>query len=151
MEHEEQQPKLHLPLLSQKGRSSAAGTQNIEIPPRVLMASAARSVRRQQLSPLSGGRKENWEGEMNVRETPFHAGLARSWNRRAGKRTASECLLSVMLKDEKDGCCSLPSSRAGSRDKLSILLFLEAGLNSDRPAVQHFQQRYWRHLYGALQ
>lgn len=65
---------------------------------------------------------------MNVRETPFHAGLARSWNRGDGKRTASECLLPVMLKDEKDGCCPLPSARAGSRDKLPILLFLEAGL-----------------------
>ena len=38
---------------------------------------------------------------MNVRETPFHAGLARSWNRGDGKRTASECLLPVMLKDER--------------------------------------------------
>ena len=65
---------------------------------------------------------------MNVRETPFHAGLARSWNRGDGKRTASECLLPVMLKDEKDGCCSLSSARAGSRDKLSVLLFSEAGL-----------------------
>lgn len=151
MEHEEQQPKLHLPLLSQKGRSSAAGTQNIEIPPRVRMASAASFAKCQQLSPLSGGRKENGEGEMNVRGTPFHNRRARSWNRRAGKRTASECLLPVMLKDKKDGCCSLPSARVGSRDKLSVLLFSEAGLNSDRPAVQHFQQRYWRHLYGALQ
>ena len=65
---------------------------------------------------------------MNVRGTPFHNRRARSWNRRAGKRTASECLLPVMLKDKKDGCCSLPSARVGSRDKLSVLFFSEAGL-----------------------
>ena len=53
------------------------------------------------ITALSGGCKGNGEGEMNVRETPFHAGLARSWNRGDGKRTASECLLPVMLKDER--------------------------------------------------
>ena len=98
MEHEEQQPKLHLPLLSQKGRSSAAGTQNIEIPPRVRMASAASFAKCQQLSPrYPAAARKIGRGEMNVRETPFHAGVVRG----AGKRTASECLLPVMLKDER--------------------------------------------------
>lgn len=64
---------------------------------------------------------------MNVRETPFHAGLARSWNRGDGKRTASECLLPVMLKDKKDGCCPLPSARVGLKDKLSVLFFRKQG------------------------